>query len=276
MTHASQERGGGGGVTAPAGGPIADDDIVVKGAGRSISIVVNTVVERHGGHARGLHLRSHIVDIGNKITILAAGNQTGKAAARHVVGILVAAHVEILAALVGKVLNVLIHQRQGEVHRCGVGHVNSPGGVAVSRVGDAHILHAVQDGVHVTRSVQQGNYPDALAVRIADDGVHLSLGQLVICTGIIVCLVARLNTGLHRFARERTVSTVSAVAEAHITQQEAETVVAHGQLHVGVVVRSQRINDTLDLVHGEILSAAIQMENLHKGVIAFRKDGGRQ
>ena len=98
---------------------------------------------------------------------------------------------------------------------------------------------------------------------MGDDAVHLSLGQRIPIWVIIVRLVARLDTGLHRVARERTVSTVNAVAEAHIVQQEAQAVVADRQFHVGVVVRSQRINQGLNLIDREILSAAIQMENLH-------------
>ena len=126
------------------------------------------------------------------------------------------------------------------------------------------------------RGVQQGNYPDALLFGIADDGVHLVLGQCVPIWVIIVRHVAPLDTGLHIIAGVG--STVH--SDGHIFQQEAQAVVADRQFQIVIIVIRKRINDTLDLVHGEILSAAIQMENLHKGVIAavrcFRKDGGRQ
>ena len=113
------------------------------------------------------------------------------------------------------------------------------------------------------RGVDKGDDADASLRRIGDDAVHLSLGQRIPIWVIIVRLVARLDTGLHRVARERTVSTVNAVAEAHIVQQEAQAVVADRQFQVVIIVILKRINDILDLAHGEILSAAIQMENLH-------------
>ena len=129
------------------------------------------------------------------------------------------------------------------------------------------------------RGVDQGDDADASRRRIGDDAAHLRLAQLAGAGGR-VGTVARLDTGLHRVAGERVVSTVNAVAEAHIIQQEAQAVVADRQFQIVIIVIRKRINDTLDLVLGEILSAAIQMENLHKGVIAAvrcsRKDGGRQ
>ena len=260
-TLVGQYGGRAGRVTGIAGRPIADQDILIElnTVARGRVVVINAVIERHGGHVRGIHQPSNLIDIGRVLIILAVRNQLRKARAI----ILIAAHIEVRAALAGKVSDVLLEHSLGKCHGGGVGDINRCSRTVIRTRLLSQAVRRVQDCIHMTRRIHQRDDLNALAVRIADDGFHLSLGQRIPIWVIIVRLVARLDTGLHRVARERTVSTVNAVAEAHILQQEAQAVVADRQFQVVIIVILKRINDILDLAHGEILSAAIQMENLH-------------
>ena len=69
--------------------------------------------------------------------------------------------------------------------------------------------------------------------------------------------------------------------DGHIIQQEAQAVVAEGQLDMRIVIFRQLIDDALDLTDGEILSAAVQVENaqelavLGRGLVLARLGAGR-
>ena len=243
-------QGGGGSdlVAAPAGGPVGGHDVGVKGGG--IVVEVQAVVEGDGSHARSLDGGGDTVDIVGKLIVQARGLQMAEAhgaAGVDVVGVLVRTHVEVGAALVGEVIHVLAHQSLGEFHGLGVGHVHGPGGTVVGAA-DADGLHGVQDGVHVAGGVDQGDNLDALGSSIVEDVVHLILGPLA---GMGVSLVAGLDTGG---------DSVAAVAQdGHIVQDQPQTVVAQGQLQMGVAVLGQQVDELLDIIDLEEFPAAVHM-----------------
>ena len=126
------------------------------------------------------------------------------------------------------------------------------------------------------RGVDKGDDADASLRRIGDDAVHLSLGQLVICTGIIVCLVARLDGAFHLVAGERALRAVDAVAQRHVIQQEAQAVVADRQLQVVIAVLRHLVDEVFDLLLCKVFSAAVEMKDPHRCVCAVpRRQGGR-
>ena len=261
----SQEGSGGRGIAGPAGGPVGYRNVGVKGAGGSVAVIVDAIVEGHGGHMGGFDLPGHSVDVGNKIAILAGRDQPCKAAVRHIIGILIAAHIEDGAVLTGEVLNVLVDQSQGKVYRCGIGHIHRAGRVTVSGIWDSHRFHAGQNGIHMAGGVDQRDNANAFLIRIADDGIHLRLGQLI-CTSVIVCPVACLNPGFDSF----TGIGLTVGCDAHVIQQEAQTVIADSQFQMSIVILSKRIDQSLNLVHGKILPAAVKMENAVEGILLQR------
>ena len=116
----------------------------------------------------------------------------------------------------------------------------------------------------MTGRVEEGDDLYALGVCIGDDRVHLVLTQLP-AAGSGIIIVAGLNGRLYVIA-----GVVFAICcDGHIIQQEAQAVVAKGQFQMGIVIFAHDINDALELIHGEILSSAVNMIDLHEPVRRF-------
>ena len=140
----------------------------------------------------------------------------------------------------------------------------------------AQSVHRIDRRVHVARCVEQGDDLNALGIGILDDGIHVALAQLAGGAGRKVRVALLNGTG------DSCAAVVLAVdRQGHIVQQEAQAVVAEGQLQVREVIFCQLIDDALDLTDGEILSAAVQVENaqelavLGRGLVLARLGAGR-
>ena len=134
--HIGQIRCGSHFIAAPAGGPVRDRDIRIERAVDGALAIVNAVVEGHRRHAGFFDQRRQTVHIGNKAAVLSDRLQLTKAhtaVGTDVVGVFIAAHVEDGAALAGKILDVLVHQRLREADRRGVGHIDRRTGTIVCR-----------------------------------------------------------------------------------------------------------------------------------------------
>ena len=248
--------------------PIADHNILVKRNGGCLSGIKKTIIIGQRGH---FGILDHL---GNFIDILCEGCVLRIAQAAE--AILVRCKVIILAALGRKIRDVLLLEcldklnlRIGGQAHLGIGSLSA----------NAQLIHGADQRIHVARRIEHGDDGNVFALGIGNNGVHVSLGQhragsilTVTVRGVAIsdsifhiiaaiCLVV----GLHR----------------HIVQQEPETVVAEGQLQVREVIFCQLIDDALDLTDGEILSAAVQVENaqelavLGRGLVLARLGAGR-
>ena len=123
----------------------------------------------------------------------------------------------------------------------------------------------------MARGVQQRDDADALCVGIADDGIHLRLGELVAVGVIIISPVARLDSGLDRLA----VIGGNIDGNRHIIQQEAKAVVAESQFQMRIAGFCDRIDQADDPVFRKILTARIQMHDLVERA-GIQRHGGRR
>ena len=255
-THGGEISRRHGGIAAPAIGPVADEDVGVERTAGGVAIEVNAVVEGHGGHFGILDHLGNSVDIGHIVAVLAGGLEVAEAhgaGGEYVIGIFIRAHVEVLAALARKVADVLLQQGLGKGHGGGVGHVDGTGRAAIGAVLPRQSRGCGQDGVHVARGVDTGNHAHALGGGVGDDFVHLGLGQLI-HVEVVIRLIAGVDGGRHPLAAVR----LPVYRQGHIVQQEAQAIVAHGQLDIVKSSRRRIVDDLLDAVDAEILAAAVQ------------------
>ena len=277
--HGSQVRRRHGGIAAPAVGPIANHNICVKGTVGCIVLEVDAIVERHRLHASTLNQRSHLINVINIVAVIASGQEVAKAhstAGKLIVGILIRAHVEILATLARKIINVLLQQRLSKGGRSGIGNINGAARTAVRTSHTGQFFCCIQNGVHMTGRVDAGNHAHALLVGIANNFIHLTLGQLIGGKVIIIsitCLNCSLNViATVGFAIDR---------QLHIVQQEAQTIIAHCQLDIVEASAGCIINELLNAAGGVIFSAAVQEEDIHSiavyhGLVHHRLRAGRR
>ena len=197
-----------------------------------------------------------MVDISDVIAVFSGSLEVAEAhaaASIDVVRVLVRAHVKELAALTGKVGDVLLEQRLRERHGGGIGDVNGAGRAVVGAVLTRQARGCVQNGVHVTRRVDAGNHAHALGCGIVNDGVHLALRQLV-NKEIVVYLVACVNrigdllAGVGR----------AVYGQFHVVQQETQAVIADCKLDIIEASRRGVVDELLDAVNRIILSAAVK------------------
>ena len=249
-------RSGHWGIIAPAVRPVADDDIRIKRAAGDVAIKIDTVVERHRGHASGLDHSSQLVDIFHIRAVITRRLQVAEAhgATRiDIIRILVRAHVEELAALAGEVIDILLQQRLRERDSGGIRHVDRADRAIVGAVRHRQRGRRAQDRIHVTRCVDARNHPHALGLGIGDDRIHLGLRQLI-DVKVIVLFVAGMNRRLDSLAAIRR----PIHRQGHIVQQETQAVVAHRQLDIVKSSRRCIVDDLFDTINAVILTAAIQ------------------
>ena len=110
----------------------------------------------------------------------------------------------------------------------------------------------------MTRQVQQGHNLNAQLIRLGNDGIHLVLGQIALITAAVLCHVARLDLRYNSIV----VIGCAVGSEGHIIQQEAQAIVAEGQLELVIAIVLHLIEQRNDPFLAEILSAAVQMYNL--------------
>ena len=116
-------------------------------------------------------------------------------------------------------------------------------------------MHRRNQHCHVAGGVQQRNNVNAFLCRIFKDGIHVALGQRCgICAlGVCVGRIAAGNGILHGIIR--------VIPNGHIIQQEAQSIIAKSQLHMGIVIVCKLIDQVFDLVNTEGFAAAVQMED---------------
>ena len=252
-------------IAVPAGGPVADLVGLVGLHGHIfVVLVVEAVVEGTGGHAQVEDDVGGIVQELNELGVQGRAHAL-EAHGRQVVGILVRADVVELAAPGSEVSGILLGQAQSEGH--GLVIVQSDGalggGVAllVAEAGEG-----LQDGTHVAGNVDAGDDVDALAVGIGDDVVHLGLGQVHV--GTVGSLAGAVGVAVAQ-SRGQVVGAVGG-GQAHVIQREAEAlVVGQVQLHLVEAGIGSIVDDGLQLVGSEILSARIHMDDA-VGIVILR------
>lgn len=247
-------------IRAPAARPVADNNIRVKRATLGIIIEVDTVVERHRGHLGILNQLCNLINILHIIAVLARRLQFAEAhgtAGILIIGILVRTHVEKLAALPRKVVDVLLQQRLRKRHSRVVGHINRTDRAAIGASRACQRTRRAQDRIHVARCVDARNHTHALGSGIGNDRVHLGLRQLVDIE-VIIFFVARVDSLGHRVA----VICRPVHRQGHVVEQEAQAVVAHRQLDIVKSSRRCVVDDLLDAVDAVVLAAAVQEHNI--------------
>ena len=110
----------------------------------------------------------------------------------------------------------------------------------------------------MTRQVQQGDNLNALLLRRGNDLVHLRLGQPARVTAAVLQLIARLDLGHNRLVRVRR----AIGREGHVVEQKAQAVVAECQLELVIAVRAHLVEQCDDPVLAEILTAAVEVQDL--------------
>ena len=118
----------------------------------------------------------------------------------------------------------------------------------------------------MARRVEQGDDADLLALGIGNQRIHVRLGQLIILSGVIKRLVARLNGTRHLIAVIRR----AVDRQAHVIQQEPQAVVAEGQFHMGIVAVGGIVDHLFQIINTEILPPAIKVDNPQEVVTARR------
>ena len=204
----------------------------------------------------------HLVDVVDKRAVLSSSLQIAKAHAAagvYIVRIFVCAHVEVLAALVFKVIDILLNQRLRECNSRCIRHVNGARVAAVRTSGTGQRVCRTQNGIHMTRGVDERNNRDALFVCMRNDGIHLALRQLI-GIEIVVCFIACVN----RLRNCLTAVCLVICCHRHVIKQEAQSVIAHAQFQIVISICGSVVNDLLDTVNAEILSAGIKMDDLHE------------
>ena len=177
----------------------------------------------------------------------------------NIIRILVCAHVEVLAALAYKVVNILLNQRLRECNSLCIRQVNGSRRIFISNSTKSQRFHAINDGIHMTRGVDERNNRDALFISIRDNLIHLALRQLV-GIEIVVCFIACVN----RLRNRLTAVCLVLCCHRHVIEQEAQSVIAHAQFQIVISICGSVVNDLLDTVNAEILSAGIKMDDLHE------------
>ena len=247
-------------ITRPAARPVADNDIRVKRATGSVVIEVNAIIERHRCHLGIFNHLCNIIDILHIIAVLARRLQVAEAhgtAGILIIGILVRAHVEKLAALPREVIDVLLQQRLRKRHSRVVGHINRTDRAVIGTGLPCQFLSRIQDRIHVARCVDARNHAHALGSGIGNDRVHLGLRQLVDIE-VIIFFVARVDSLGHRVAAVRH----SVHRQGHVVEQKAQAVVAECQLELVIAVRAHLVEQCDDPVLAEILTAAVEVQDL--------------
>ena len=267
-------------IPAPAAGPVADHDVLIKGIGRGAHRRAglvgerNAVVKGDGRHARGLDHGGDLVHILDEVAVLAAALETAEAHAAGgiaVVGVLICAEIKVVAALAREIRDVFLGERLRKRDGCAVGHINRPRRAVVAAGRPRERGRRIQDGIHVTRGVEERDNLDAGGIGRGQNLVHLALSPLAGGRRGIG-LVARLNGGTHGLAAVgRAVH-----RERHVVEQEAHSVVANGEHDVRKAVRLGLVDECLDPVHGKIFAAAVQHGNLHVALAVRSQCRGRQ
>ena len=118
---------------------------------------------------------------------------------KSVVCVLIRAHVEIGAALAGKIINVLLQKGFRKGYRLGIGHVDGGLGVVIrqpARTGQ--FLRRGEDRVHVSGGIHQRNDGNASRTGVSNDVVHLGFGQFTAACSRVL-FISGLDSGLHYF-----------------------------------------------------------------------------
>ena len=190
-------------AVAAAAIPVADDEVRIDRALILDVIIVEAVIERHGGHTGALDHCGDRVHVGDEIIVHSIPLEPLKARSRSV--ILVRTHVEVLAALAGKISNVLLQNCLRKGYRLGVGHVDgglgvdgSLGVVVRQIVHTGQILRRGEDRIHVSGGIHQRNDGNAALLGVSKDVVHLVFGQLTFACSR-VSFITGLDSGLHCF-----------------------------------------------------------------------------
>ena len=223
---------------------------------------INAIVERHRCHTGVLNHGCHLVDIFDKIAVISSILQIAKAHAAagvYIVRIFVCAHVEVLAVLACEVIDILLNQRLRECNSCVIRHVNGAFRAVVRASGTGQRVCRTQNGIHMTWGVDERNNRDALILSIRDNPVHLALRQLI-GIEIVVCFIACVN----RLRNCLTAVCLALCCHRHVIKQEAQSVIAHAQFQIVISICGSVVNDLLDTVNAEILSAGIKMDDLHE------------
>ena len=259
------------GIAAPAAGPVAHHNVLIKGVGLGTNgctgsvAVFNAVVEGNGGHARLFHHGRELVDILDKVAVLIAALEVAKAHAAAgiaVIGIFVGAKVEVLAAFAGEVVDILLDKGLGERHCRSVGHVNGADGAVIAASNPSQGSRRRQNRVHMSGAVEQGDDLNSGCIGSGKDLVHFAFAPLSGgSTG--VAGVARLNSGFYR----ATGIGLGIDGHRHIVQKKPHSIVADGQHNVRVAIRLCFVDKGFDPIHCKVLSSAVQHGDLHIVVI---------
>ena len=258
-------------IVAPAGSPEGDHNIGIKGV-RGLTLEVDTVIESHGLHTGCLNHGVQLVDIVHKQLVLTTAHQMAKThctAAVLIICILVSTDVEHLAALGCEVIHILLQQGLHKGNRRAVLQVNGACRTVVAGR-HAQIGHGCDEGIHMAGVIQKRDNLNARCLCMGNDFIHLGLGQLVdrggIALLIIVCLVAVLDRRGHFRIR--------IAAHRHIIQQEAQAIVAEGQLQMGKTCCLHFCDQCLDPINGKVFAAVIQVQDavIHTGGCSLRGD----
>ena len=193
-------------AVAAAAIPVADDEVRIDRALILDVIIVEAVIERHGGHTGALDHCGDRVHVGDEIIVHSIPLEPLKARSRSV--ILVRAHVEVLAALVGKIINVLLQKGFRKGYRLGVGHVDGGLGPFVrqpARTGQG--LRRGEDRIHVSGGIHQRYDGNAVFLGVSNDAIHLAFGQLTAACSR-VSFISGLDGGLHYFMAKAALNAV--------------------------------------------------------------------
>ena len=242
-------------IASPARGPIADLDGLVD-AVRGVILIIDAVVEGAGGHALVDNDLGGGVQIVHKALVFASGIQALKAhGGRQIIGILIRADIEEVAALTFKVIGILLHNGQGKGHSLRILQIDGALGTTVTEIRE---LLQLQNGAHVARGVDAGHDLNVVLLGVIDDGIHVILPQIVAAA---VGTLAAIGIAV----TERIAQIIGAVRgrDGHVIQGKAEAlVVRQVQLQLVIAGISHGVNDGLDALHAEVLAAGIQMDDL--------------
>ena len=128
--------------------------------------------------------------------------------AKNIISVLIGAKIEVGRSVsCSKIVNVLLQKGIEEID-CGfVGNINGTNRrltvVAVRRVLNAKLLHGNQQCIHVTGAIDKWDNTNATLARMRKNGIHLGLREGISIWIVVVCLVARLDSGFDIIASVR-------------------------------------------------------------------------
>lgn len=160
----------------------------------------------------------------------------------------------------GKIIHILLQNGIAKVARLLAGS-NIEGIVGAGSI--ILVIHNVQNGIGVAGQVQQGHDLNAVLICLGNDVVHLRLSQ----PAGIAAAVLRLVTGFHLGNYGCMVISSAIGGERHIVQQETQAIVTEGQLQLVISGGCHFPDQCLDPVRGEVLPAAVQMDNPEETII---------